>query len=499
MDMRKWIGIITLALPAVASAGGFEFSAPGTQAAQRGGAMVARADDPSALWINPAGLGKTRNWAIYVGGAFLHYDLTFQREGTYPAHETGTNPAYVGSPYPEMSSSTLKIIPSIGVAARFGKLGVGLGLFGPQGNPDRDFGCSFADGQCMVAADGRPAPQRYDIISQSALVAFPSLGASYRVHDLVDVGARVTWGFGHIKARTFTWGITNHGEDPNLDADFELDVKDAFVPTFGFGALARPMANLEVGVMYKRQATIDAKGPSTADLGSGLGLPGQPDRLEPVTPGTEACQEGGTSAILRSCVTFKTPMAVNAGARWIFRDATGGEKADVELDLTWENWSNASDINIVVDARSTTTLLTLRPVVLRHGFNDTLGVRLGGSYNIPVGLNRLQVRGGLSYDTAAAPNSWTRLDLDGTDKVIASAGGAFRFGMWTVDLGFAYGFVPSRTVTDLANPTPTYDNRTQPDPAQPLQEPTEQIHHPYNAGQYSAGYWMGNVGVTAEF
>ena len=41
---------------------------------------------------------------------------------------------------------------------------------------------------------------------------------------------------------------------------------------------------------------------------------------------------------------------------WIFRDSAQGEKGDIELDVRWENWSRASDTEIIVDAQSATKI-----------------------------------------------------------------------------------------------------------------------------------------------
>jgi long-subunit fatty acid transport protein len=494
--MKKLIAGTTLLVTGVAQAGGIQFGEPGTQAMERGGAFVAKADDPSALWTNPAGLSKTKNISIYLGGSFLGYNLTVGRTGVYPTQAEIPQPGYVGDPYPEMKSNQVKAIPSFGVAARFGDLALSVGLYGPQGNPDRNFECSQADAGCQVNAEGAPAPTRYDVVKQHAIVVFPSIGASYRVHDTLDVGVRLTSGIADIEARSFTWGITNPGEDPELDGDFALKAKDWFIPSFGVGALYRPLPSLEVGLSYKFETSIRAKGDSQADLGSRLGLPGVPDRLEPVTPGTERCDTGGTPANLKACINTKIPMALSGGVRWIFRDQKQAERGDIEFDVRWEDWSNASDTEIIVDAKSATLQLPLKTAYVRHGYHDTFAFRLGGSYAIPVDVHELELRAGAMYETGAAPVSWTRADQDAQSRIVLASGLAFRFGRITADAGFAYGIVPSRTVTDVPNDNPTRDNRTQPDPVQPLQDPRNQQYHPMNAGKYDASYWLAMVGVT---
>ena len=88
--------------------------------------------------------------------------------------------------------------------------------------------------------------------------------------------------------------------------------------------------------------------------------------------------------------------------RWILRNSDGSERADIELDVQWEDWSKSSDFLLTIDGRSGITGLPLRPLVLRHGLQDTWSFRLGGAYQQPLGgPHILSLRGGVAYDTAA--------------------------------------------------------------------------------------------------
>jgi long-subunit fatty acid transport protein len=200
---------------------------------------------------------------------------------------------------------------------------------------------------------------------------------------------------------------------------------------------------------------------------------------------------------LNVCVDFVIPMHATAGGRYIFRDAKDNEKADLELDVKWENWSNASNINVTVDGRSFDTGLRLQPSTVKHGFKDVWDVRLGGSYHLS---DVFELRGGVAYDTAAAPNSWTRLDLDGMDRATFAVGAAYDFKTVKADIGLAYVFEPSRTVTPVnVGANPSVDSRVQPDPVQPLFAADQQDYDPINNGKYSGGYLVLMFGLTANW
>jgi long-subunit fatty acid transport protein len=371
--------------------------------------------------------------------------------------------------------------------------------------PNRDFKCQVQD-FCQVEDNGAPAPNRYDVVKQQAIIGVPSLAVAYRVHPKLDLGVRASWGIGGVKARNFPWALPNKGENPKAEGDFDVDVSDSFIFSFGAGALFRPTDNIEIGASYTSEKNVENKGTGNASLGPQVNPLGDPQVfIEPNPPGDDVevvtrCEAVGTISALKSCVNFKLPMLAQLGGRYIFRDGKGGERADVELDLRWENWERASDDEILVNGRDTLLLNTLRPVVSRHGYQDVWSVRLGGSYKIDVGANALSLRGGFAYDTAAAPRSWTRLDKDGRARALFGGGAAYDFGRWRIDAGFAYVAEGQIVVTDVdVGDNPSVAEREQPDPLQPSNEPEAAMYHPINAGTYTSSYLVGSLGITVGF
>jgi long-subunit fatty acid transport protein len=222
------------------------------------------------------------------------------------------------------------------------------------------------------------------------------------------------------------------------------------------------------------------------------------------------CAGGGTLAALKSCLNLKLPQTASLGARYIFRDPSGEERGDIELDVQWEDWSNATDIEVVVDGKGGITGVRLQPSLVRHGFRDTVSVRLGGAYGFDLGDDRIEARAGAAYDTAAAPVSWTRVDIDGMARTTLGAGAAYKTGRLSFDLGGGVVIEQDRTVTgcnpsvgDLGCETPGTEtpqaDRTSPDPVQPLSGPNNQVESPFNAGKYSQGYVLISLGVTYGF
>ncbi len=511
------LAVLALAAPA-AWAGGLFVPGTGTQGQARAGAFVAKADDPSALYYNPAGFSKGTGTIIHIGINLVDYSLSFTRAGSYDASGEEVLP-YAGQAYdtvsdvskPAVGVGGFQAVPLISVSTDLGMKNLpvrfGFGLMAPQAYPER----SFAPGYQFEETGTPPPPQRYDTVSQQAATIMPSVAVSYSVSDKLDVGVRGTWGIGSLKATSYVWGVRNYEEWVGYDAIFKVDVKDSFVPSFGIGGLYRPSDSFEVGFSYNSAMTIDAKGEGYASqLGAGLGIPGgDPERILPVNDFTN-CAKGGTDLRQKACIKLSLPMIATIGGRWILRDKKGGERADVELDVRWENWSAASDYEVVIDGKSFVTNRNLEKTIIRHGLQDVISVRLGGSYTIPVGANALTFRGGAAYDTAAAPTSWNRVDFDGAARTTLGTGLAFQTNKFRIDVGGGVVLEGDRTVA-TCNPTATdqgcsgtnsdasFGDRTAPDPAQPLQGPKNGTQSPFNGGDYSSGYILLSLGVTTWF
>lgn len=513
-------GCAALALAPTAQAGGLFIPGTGPQAGGRAGAFVAKADDPSALAYNPAGFAKQDGWVVQVGANFVSYDLTFARAGVYQS-PAGESTPYDGQSYepisneasPEIGFGSFQAVPLIAVSGDVGikNLRIGFGLFAPQAYPNREFAADYT----FEDPNEPPPPQRYDTMYQRAATALPSIAVSYRVSDKLDLGVRGTWGIGELSAGTHVWGIDNYEEWVSRDGYFEVEVSDNFVPAFGAGLLFRPTPSYEIGLAYASGLTVDAKGTGSSVLGTDLGVPGTPAVVEPEND-FPACAPGGVDASnLKACVTLKLPQIATIGGRWILRDAAGGERADVEFDLSWEDWSNASDIEVVVDGKSVIRDMNgvvngefpLNGSVISHGFRDVLSARLGGSYTIPNAGKPVTFRGGVAYDTAAAPDSWRRVDQDGAARATFTGGLSYTISKLRVDLGAGYVFEPTATVAEC-DPTisdqgcppgsgeiPVAD-RDQPDPVQPLKGAGNQVQSPFNGGTYESHYLLFSLGLT---
>jgi long-subunit fatty acid transport protein len=200
-----------------------------------------------------------------------------------------------------------------------------------------------------------------------------------------------------------------------------------------------------------------------------------------------------------TCLDMALPQTASAGVRYIARDDAGRELGDLELDVRWENWAAVDRYHVVMDGKNSALDTPVNATVVRHGFQDVYSVRVGGSRRLGSELQYL-ISLGLGYETAAAPVSWTRLDVDTAERIIAAGGVAIDLGSWRLDLGVEFIDPHDRRVYDqpVADPSDMRE-RVQPDVSVPLADPESQPYHPFNAGTYASQYLIGSAGLTATW
>jgi long-subunit fatty acid transport protein len=560
MTLRRGIwfagpGIAALAaLPGVAAAGGLLLPGAGAVSTSRAGAAVASADDGEALVLNPAGIAKATGTTITLSAALVGYAMEFQRRGSYDP-VPGENYLYANQPFklvkndasPPLGIGSLQPVPVFAVLSdlggRLGGLHLGAGVYAPNAYPFRDL-CTQLSGGCQkyefnVNPAIPPPPTRYDVLKQEAAVFLPSLVIAYRLLPQLDVGLRLSAGYANLKSTTAVWGtpptMPNYEEDIRKDGVISADVTDSFVPGFGFGVTYRPTPNVELAANYSSELDVYGKGTATSTLGPSAGVPNMPSTIGPTDDISARCAPGGTADALKACIDLALPRNAQIAGRYKFLDAAGQLRGDVELDLDWENWGKScsdsdfrggncvspDNYRVVIDAKlflNDIPTITLNDATIKHGFQDTYGVRAGGSYRLPVGAARSDgsrdeviLRGGLGYETAAAKTGWLRADIDGAARTTITAGAAYRMQRFEISLGGGAilegspsnpnaggGSAPCNPTTAEPACNRSMDHQG-PDPVNPILTSDQQTLNPVAQGDYKSHYLLLMLGVSAWF
>ncbi len=500
------------------SAGGLTIPGAGPHGQARAGAFVAKADDPSALLYNPAGFAKIDGTHFTLGVNMVNFDQEFQRAGSYEA-TPDSNP-FEGERYPLVRDTSkpsfglggYQAIPFIGISTDLGHpewpVRFGIGLNSIQGYVERKY-----PRRVDINGVSAPAPQRYDVVSQSAAPIRPSIAVAYSLNDKINLGLRLGWGILRVAGSRSSWSVANYSEREDFDTFFDVtDGVDAFVPTYGLGMTYRLSDNIEFGAEYSSEFRGNAVGNGLSEGGDvGLG----PFEILPVDDEAAGCAPGGQPGALKACVEVGIPRRATVGARYVLRDESGLEKADLEFDVRWENYASVKNSRIIVDGRDSITGQSLNPGQSRSGFHDVFSFRLGGAYRLKAGSAGITLRGGVAHDTSTAPDGFLRLDKDGKARTTLATGVGIDVGRFRVDLGG--GIVLEQdveiaqckpetngpTVNDRGCGTNGVDRpiseRTGPDPLQPKLAESAALENPFNAGTIKSGYLMMSLGISTRF
>lgn len=409
-----------------ARAGGLEMPDQGAEAVGRGGAFTAKADNPTAVHYNVAGLAQQRGTRVYLGTNASTNSTVFRREGTYADSPNNAATPWGGRPYPAVDNQGgFKYFPFVAITSDFGLKSAAFALAvhtPPMSN--------YAGRTYPIAVGGMPSPARYDQVggTDSALVFYTG-AAGFRLGSAVDIGVAVSAVSSRIETRSVSYldiqGSCSNTEFQPCDGRAEGEVR-GWTATGAIGMLARLGDGYTLGTHIRGPVMIDASGESASTSPRAIG--------------------GAAQAAKGFSLRTSLPVIARAGLRKSFPGARG-EVADIEFDATYERWADAQDPG----PRAKFELLATTPnaqLTLQHNYRDTFSLRLGGAYNVPVGSSWLSFRGGAFYDSTATPSAWTRLDADTLAKIASTFGLGAKLGSFKLDLAYAAVFDVSRTVTD---------------------------------------------------
>ena len=392
-----WVCTAVLLLAANrAEAGGIEVPDLGAVALGRGTAFVAKADNLSAFYYNPAGLSKSKGPNLILGANLGNLNVDHTRAGGDPyiqdvygsevisEHPVNdyyrvTDDDFVEGPFSSTSQTGALGISSANVVFSWGDpggvkgLAVAVGLITPSGY-----------GSSKYAASGS---QRYVLVLAEQLIVYPGVGLSYAVNRYFQIGAVFLSGIADIKlnkaARFLAVpGQWHHNEHREGDATFDIHVQDMFMPTGIFGVLSNPTDWLEIGVSVKLPTYIKSSG--TAEM-------------------AEAPEDNPDSVVKEGQdkidINLSLPLVVRAGLRYIH------PVFDIEVDFVWENWSSLDEVEVVsdlwIESESADINTGFPDTSVPLDYRDTYSVRLGS--DIKVLPEHLIVRAGAYWQSSAYP------------------------------------------------------------------------------------------------
>jgi long-chain fatty acid transport protein len=405
----------TILASSSAFAAGFAINEKGAKATGMGGAFTALADDPSAMYYNPAGLADNDKLVVMAGVTLIPYFSSFE----------GANP-YPGAGYKADMKTQIFFPPQIYVAVPVAKgFNVSFGVWSPFGlstawdNPD-----TFA---------GRFLSQRVDL-RQFAI----GLQGSYAVTDWLSIGAGPEFRIGDVKLQRNV-PVFNPFTNRMVDAAHVDVVGDGFQSklTWAAGIQLKPCARIRIGASYHGAASVDYTGNSTfypIDTGN------------PQLNGVLASRLPFNVAVPTQ-TTIQFPGLLQLGASYGLTD-----RLTVELDADYTNWDVFNETVLHFD---TVDGKLVPQSVLVHNWKNSWTYRVGLNYQAGRSLN---VNAGLLVDKSPQPDSDVSPLLPDANRTGVSLGLGVKMGKSTsIELSnLALFFQKRTTLTNQDNYFGTY-------------------------------------------
>jgi long-subunit fatty acid transport protein len=453
-------GVVALSSGSALASTGLDSPDNGTVQVGRGSAWLARADDPLAVYYNPATLARQAS-GVYVGAHLMFASQCFTRldangQPVSPGNGIPGPGAERGPKAEVCADGGLFPNPQLAATFRLSKdLAVGLAVLGPHGVGKHEWPESIPyDG----AAGTQPAPQRYLLVSADATLIFPTFSVSYAPTETFSFGAGFVWGLALVEFQKFAEATSSTDPKGVDDFDKHIDIKatltaeDLFIPGVVVGGLWSPSKAIDVAGWYKWQDALQA---STADiylLSNYWKAGGAKADFNADYETKDTGKGAGTS------VRLQIPMEAKLGFRyhqpriggtrpaWMggsnmgrpIRDALSQDLYDIELDVTWAN--NSAVDNLELRFKEGITVRGAAPgevpvnADVPHQWRDVIGVRLGGDYALIPDF--LALRAGAFFETKGQDDEYLNVDFHVGEKLGLSAGATVRLG--PVDASIAY-------------------------------------------------------------
>lgn len=407
MRIVRGLAVLVILLFAVASANAAGFRLPETGAKAMGMAMAftAQADDPSAIYFNPAGLVQLEGMNVMVGG-------TYVRENG--ADFTGVTPLTLGATRSETQKDLNFILPNAYWTRRASpNFAYGIGVYTPFGlaqeYKNRDTGIF------------RNQVNRVEI---ETVVVNPTV--AWKIGEALSVGAGID----------FMWGRARLNQTipapvpPSFPSAAYVDLEgDGTAWGYNFGLLVTPSKAVRIGFNYRSPFVLEVRD-ADANFTSGPAVP-----------------PGALNLATKAATDVNMPATAALGVCW-----TAG-RLTLEADADWTFWSKFRQLTINFDATPAPTIPT--SVTRPERWRDVMAYRFGAEYRV---TDPLALRFGIAYDPTPVPAETMSPLLPDANRVFYSVGAGYKRGRWTFDVSYMYLDKRNRTVNNLTDADPTVNN-----------------------------------------
>ncbi len=371
--------------------GGYTNQVVGSKALGMGNAFVATADDPSAIYFNPAGLTQLDQKNLSIGLAIHSNDTDYTSTSGSNASMESFNPIvpnfYFTSPLKE-------------------KWSIGFGINSPFGLETK-----WSD----------TGPLRYIATDSELALANFNPTVAYKVNDQISIGGGIVYSRldAELKSKLNVTAI-NLSLSPDGDRTLKGD-GDAW--GYNFGLLYMPAEKHSFGFSYRSQLS--------AQIDGSLELSGLSGTATGVFGGTEYKTDAKT--VIKFPQTFILGYSYKPN-KWRF-----------EIDGEWVDYSAIDDTTIDYADKSVgpQTLLSLSNPTNRD-WRNTWNLGIGTNYQFN---ETWQARGGYFYYPRAIPEYTWESGNPESSRNGFTLGGSFSHANFIIDLAYNLILFNDRTIS----------------------------------------------------
>jgi long-chain fatty acid transport protein len=484
--VTRLVKLCALCVAGVAHASGFYLGDNGAKAMLQGGAFTAQADDATAMQHNPAGLAQQPGFSFLADLQVIRHDVSYLRQdpGFDPA-----NPSTIINKVNNVPEPFL--LPFFAATYGFPIAGrtftVGVGLFAPpsQGRykyPEPNY---TKDGMTYAERPNKYSPQRYALITNDIIIAYPTLSLAYDIHPRIQVGISAQLTVSQFQQSQMMYGGDALGsnptrqtmENPDYDARVAIDLPGQVGFTGILGLMARPTDWLSIGASFRPPIPFKSRGKITVDL---------PQFFVDANAQVVGANGGSCSSAAQATVTnceaelvMTLPAELKIGARVVPIEGLG-----INVDFTYQGWNSIDQLLLTPQSVSLESMGNSTPIAafgVKKNWMATFSGRVGATYRV---IKYLSVSAGALYETGAAPTSTYSVDWTHPSRFIFTGGVTGHLG--PIDLIAGALFTP--TVTTVVGDSIVARGQTNPEIAPPV-----------GNGIYTSGAWGLNFGVRGHF
>lgn len=379
-----WTLLASLAIAGSAFGSGFSIFEQGAKATAMGGAFVATADDPSAIFYNPAGMAQQRQLTILAGGTAINFSNEFKGDPN-DAFTAGTSAQYARHTF---------VPPNGYVVIPWGQnLTFGVGAFTAYG-----LRTDWED----------PFPGRF--VSRDAnlktLSVEPAV-AWQSTSGMFAIGVGAEYRRAHVILQR------NNGSLNPFTGRF-VDVANVYLNSdwnsawgYNVGVLIKPNETWRIGAAYRSDMDIDFTG--DADFTQ---IPTGNAQLDAIVA-SQLPPDQGIHAKFAFPATIQAGVATTAIPNW-----------DIEFDVTHTTWSRFETLLVQFDQNPERNLN--RP----QNWKNTFSYRIGGNRRVTPDWD---VRLGAVYDKNPQPTEAVSPLLPDADRTGVMFGIGYHKGPWIFD------------------------------------------------------------------